>query len=559
MIDDKFISEVEGILPLVFDDSLSYYEVLERTTYLLNECIQRVNNISEDPIVFVPSVSEDGVLSWSNNGGLPNPDPVDIDGDSGEGVPEGGETGQYLKKKSDEDYDTEWDDIDMPTKVSDLLNDAGYITGLNTVTYGASTYQDFLNAFHANKIVFCKAYAGDDPSIPTNAVRMAYLNYISAPVNPGKVEFAYYRSVKDRSATVQGDEVYIYTLTNNNEWSFVVRKTYTEIDTGTGLVKAYANGKLTLSATGGGGGGNGVTFVPYVSPEGVISWTNDGGLPNPEPVNIKGPTGATGSDGSDGTDGVTFTPSVSSAGVISWTNDGGLPNPSAVNIKGPAGSNGSDGADGDNGVTFTPSVSSAGIISWTNDGDLPNPTAVNIKGPAGNDGTNGDNGATFTPSVSSAGVISWTNDGGLPNPTPVNIKGATGATGPAGPGVPTGGTTGQILAKKSGTNYDTKWVNAQGDALPSGGEVGQVLTKTGAGDGVAGWKTKHLYLYFSFGTSPYTYTDSAITATMRVINVEFNNPSAIAGPISWTTNNGSITLSGNLNGATYVGIDLCDY
>lgn len=57
---------------------------------------------------------------------------------------------------------------------------------------------------------------------------------------------------------------------------------------------------------------------------------------------------------------------------------------------------------------------------------------------------------------------------------PQGAKGDTGATGPAGPagptgsqgpagvGVPTGGTTGQVLAKKSGTNYDTEWVDQSG-------------------------------------------------------------------------------------------------
>lgn len=45
-------------------------------------------------------------------------------------------------------------------------------------------------------------------------------------------------------------------------------------------------------------------------------------------------------NGQDGDDGVTFTPSVSSEGVISWTNDGGLPNPQTVNIKGPKGDDG---------------------------------------------------------------------------------------------------------------------------------------------------------------------------------------------------------------------------
>lgn len=37
----------------------------------------------------------------------------------------------------------------------------------------------------------------------------------------------------------------------------------------------------------GGKGDDGATFTPSVSPDGVISWTNDRGLPNPAPVNIK--------------------------------------------------------------------------------------------------------------------------------------------------------------------------------------------------------------------------------------------------------------------------------
>lgn len=35
----------------------------------------------------------------------------------------------------------------------------------------------------------------------------------------------------------------------------------------------------------------------------------------------------------------------------------------------------------------------------------------------------------------------------------------TGKTGPAGPGVPTGGTSGQLLVKASGTDYDTEWID----------------------------------------------------------------------------------------------------
>lgn len=38
-------------------------------------------------------------------------------------------------------------------------------------------------------------------------------------------------------------------------------------------------------------GDDGTTFYPHVSAEGVLSWTNDGGKPNPDPINIKGTDG----------------------------------------------------------------------------------------------------------------------------------------------------------------------------------------------------------------------------------------------------------------------------
>lgn len=68
---------------------------------------------------FTPHVAENGDLSWSNNGQLPNPETVNIKGPPGPGGVPGGTTGQLLAKASDEDYDTEW--IDPP----DL--DAGHV------------------------------------------------------------------------------------------------------------------------------------------------------------------------------------------------------------------------------------------------------------------------------------------------------------------------------------------------------------------------------------------------------------------------------------------------
>ena len=62
---------------------------------------------------------------------------------------------------------------------------------------------------------------------------------------------------------------------------------------------------------------NGVTFTPSISDDGVLSWTNNGGLENPKSLKINS---------------VTFTPSVSEDGVLSWTNDGGKANPASLTI-----------------------------------------------------------------------------------------------------------------------------------------------------------------------------------------------------------------------------------
>ena len=42
---------------------------------------------------------------------------------------------------------------------------------------------------------------------------------------------------------------------------------------------------------------NGATFTPHLSADGILSWTNDKGLPNPEPIDLTGPQGEPGSRG----------------------------------------------------------------------------------------------------------------------------------------------------------------------------------------------------------------------------------------------------------------------
>lgn len=99
-------------------------------------------------------------------------------------------------------------------------------------------------------------------------------------------------------------------------------------------------------------GTEGVTFTPVLTPSAngyTISWTNDGELTNPTPVEIingtngtngtngvDGAPGAAGPAGADGTNGSTFIPSVTPIAngyTLSWTNDGGLENPASINIE----------------------------------------------------------------------------------------------------------------------------------------------------------------------------------------------------------------------------------
>lgn len=84
----------------------------------------------------------------------------------------------------------------------------------------------------------------------------------------------------------------IMSLAANTE-GIVINANY-NVDT-----KAYVD----KNKGGGVSGENGATFIPNVSAEGVISWTNDKGLINPTPMNIKGEQGERGLQGIQGLQG----------------------------------------------------------------------------------------------------------------------------------------------------------------------------------------------------------------------------------------------------------------
>lgn len=175
-----------------------------------------------------------------------------------------------------------------------------------------------------------------------------------------------------------------------------------------------------------------------------------------------------------------YIPSVDESGVLSWTNTGDLPNPDSIDIKGPAG------------ASFT----IAGIVETV--GDLPEEAegvwlvgdeapyegysfvdgawadigqfAIGPEGPAGEDGPPGAAAGFGTPTAtidSNVGTPGVTVTASGPDTAKVFAFAFTNLKGTAGQGVPTGGSTGQVLAKKSGTNYDTEWVNQSGGADPA--------------------------------------------------------------------------------------------
>lgn len=140
----------------------------------------------------------------------------------------------------------------IPTNISDLINDAGFITGMEILSYGKSTWNDFLTAYNAKKVVYCRASSNSNPASGSQT-RLAFMAYISNAENPTFVEFQYYRSVSSHTDAQQGDQVYVYTLASSGTWTVTVREASTKILAGTNLTSSYTNGTLTLNATGGGG------------------------------------------------------------------------------------------------------------------------------------------------------------------------------------------------------------------------------------------------------------------------------------------------------------------
>ncbi len=150
---------------------------------------------------------------------------------------------------------------------------------------------------------------------------------------------------------------------------------------------------------------------------------------------------------------------------------------------------------------------------------------------AGQQGATGATGPTGPQGPSGAtgpqGIVGATGPSGAPSTIP-GPTGPTGATGAAGVGVPTGGTTGQVLAKTSNTNYDTQWI-----ASPSGGGGGGPITVADLPSGSV------LFARYNTGTSTWPSRPTARTDIMVHwigANESTPPPEAVNGVDLWDWN-----------------------
>ena len=164
-------------------------------------------------------------------------------------------------------------------------------------------------------------------------------------------------------------------------------------------------------------------------------------------------------------------------------------------------------------------------------GDTGTTGAQGIQGPQGAQGPQGIQGTQG--SKGDKGDTGDTGPQGTQGPQgpqgtqgPQGQTGATGPAGAAGQGVPTGGTSGQLLKKDSATDYDTSWADAP-VSLPTGGTNGQYLQRTSTG---YTWAT--IPTYTSFAPSNTGTTGQVLKKTST--GYSWQDASGGGGGSGWT-------------------------
>ena len=142
-------------------------------------------------------------------------------------------------------------DLYAPTPpVTSVNGETGTVTlnippTMTILSYGTSTWAEFMEAYSTNTIVYCRASSNSNPASGSKT-RMAFMAYVNNETAPTNVEFQYYRSVATHSATQQGDQVYVYKLDKSSGWSVTVREAKIKMAAGNGLTSSFASNTLTI-------------------------------------------------------------------------------------------------------------------------------------------------------------------------------------------------------------------------------------------------------------------------------------------------------------------------
>lgn len=120
--------------------------------------------------------------------------------------------------------------------------------GLSVLSYGHSTWGDFIKAYRNDNVFFCRASSNSDPS-SGDQTRLAFMAYVNNPATPTEVEFQYVHSVSNKSATNQVDQVFVYKLTSTNggTWTVETRDMAATVAAGTNAERTYSNGTVTIN------------------------------------------------------------------------------------------------------------------------------------------------------------------------------------------------------------------------------------------------------------------------------------------------------------------------
>lgn len=137
------------------------------------------------------------------------------------------------------------------------------------------------------------------------------------------------------------------------------------------------------------------------------------------------------------------------------------------------------------------------------------PAIKGAKGDTGEQGQKGDTGLTGP-------------QGPQGETGPQGLAGPQGPQGPAGPGIIAGGTTGQVLTKKSNTNYDTEWTNPSADVVlydSTGQHTDGAMTQKATTDALGG--KLNTSTGYTSASQIISYTDSAIANAHHVTATDY--------------------------------------